>query len=182
MVDDWTDDALHRKEPEQIALQFAKAAAAADGRIIRFPTQFGDCYRVGDDARTHNTAAAWSLYLTAYPNGAHAEEARRQLAQLEKAAVAARAVEEKAAAEALVKREPADFDAAFEKGTSETWDKFLAEHAESTRLAEARSCRQEALDFELAMATNTPAMWRAFIKTWPGGRHRIDAEIRLPPR
>jgi serine/threonine protein kinase len=138
--------------------------------------------RAFDDARTHNTIAAWSLYLTAYPNGAHAEEARRQLAQLEKAAAAARAVQEKAAAEALSKREPADFDAAFEKGTSEAWDKFLAEHPESTRLAEARSCRQEALDFELATATNTPAMWRAFIKTWPGGRHRIDAEIRLQPK
>ncbi|HYK03963.1 MAG TPA: serine/threonine-protein kinase [Thermoanaerobaculia bacterium] len=138
--------------------------------------------RAFDDARTHNTAAAWSLYLTAYPNGAHAGEARLQLAKLEKAAAAARVVQERAAAEALVKREPADFDAAFEKGTSEAWDRFVAEHPESPRLAEARSCRQEALDFELANATNTQAMWRAFIKTWPGGRHRIDAEIRLQPR
>jgi hypothetical protein len=47
MSEEWTDEALLRKNPEGIALQFAKAAAAADGRIIRFTTQFGDCFRVG---------------------------------------------------------------------------------------------------------------------------------------
>ena len=135
--------------------------------------------RAFDDARKRATTAGWSLYLTAYPNGAHANEARQQLAQLEKAAAEAREAQERAAAEARLKREPADFDTAWESGTSAAWDKFLAEHPESKRLAEARSCRQEALDFELATATNSAAMWRAFIKTWPGGRHRIDAEIRL---
>lgn len=47
MSEVWTDDELMRKNSEGIALQFAKAAAAADGRIIRFTTQFGDCFRVG---------------------------------------------------------------------------------------------------------------------------------------
>ena len=136
-------------------------------------------HRAFEDARKHGTLAAWNLYLTAYPNGANAEEARRQIAQLEKAAAAARAAQEKAAAEARAHREPADFDTAFETGTSTAWDRYLADHPDSARNAEARSCRQEALDFELAAATNTPAMWRAFIKTWPNGRHRIDAEIRL---
>jgi len=47
MVDEWTDEALLRQKPADIAFQFAKAAAAADARIIRFSTQVGDCYRVG---------------------------------------------------------------------------------------------------------------------------------------
>ena len=126
-------------------------------------------------------------FLMAWPDARHHLEAGILLAKLkeraaEKAAAEARAAQENAAAEARVQREPADFDTAFEIGTSEAWDRFLEEHPESKRLVEARGCRQEALDFELATATNTPAMWRAFIKTWPGGRHRIDAEIRLQPR
>jgi len=140
-----------------------------------------------ESATRSDSETAVRGFLMSWPDARHHLEAGILLAKLkeraaEKAAAEARAAQEKAAAEARVRREPADFDAAFEIGTSEAWDKFLAEHPESKRLAEARSCRQEALDFELATATNTPAMWRAFIKTWPGGRHRIDAEIRLQPR
>jgi serine/threonine protein kinase len=124
--------------------------------------------RAFDDARARNTLSAWELYLTAYPAGAHADEARQRVAALKKAA-----------ADAARAKEPADFEKAWESGTSAAWDRYLADHPESPRLAEARSCRQEALDFELASATNTPAMWRAFIKTWPEGRHRIEAEIRM---
>ena len=124
--------------------------------------------RAFDDARGRNTLSAWELYLTAYPAGAHADEARQRIAALKKAATDAARV-----------KEPADFEKAWESGTSAAWDRYLADHPESPRLAEARSCRQEALDFELATATNTPAMWRAFIKTWPEGRHRIEAEIRM---
>jgi hypothetical protein len=123
--------------------------------------------RAFDDAKSHNTLGAWEVYLTAYPSGTHADEARRRIEALKKAAVdAARA------------NEPADFEKAWEAGTSAAWDRYLADHPDSPRLAEARRDRQEALDFELATATNTPAMWRAFIKTWPEGRHRIEAEIR----
>ena len=139
--------------------------------------------RAWDDARSRNTLAAWSLYLTAYPAGVHAAEARERIAALEKAAAeAARervAAEERAAAEATRAREPGDWDSAWESGSSMAWDHYLADHPQSPRIAEARSCRQEALDYELATATNTAAMWRAFIKTWPGGRHRIEAEIRM---
>jgi eukaryotic-like serine/threonine-protein kinase len=74
--------------------------------------------------------------------------------------------------------EPADFDAAWEKGSSTAWDEYLAAHPLSPRLDLARRCRQEAADFELAVAMNTRTMWRAFLKTWTDGRHRIDAEIR----
>jgi serine/threonine protein kinase len=123
--------------------------------------------RAFDDARSHNTLSAWELYLTAYPSGPHADEARKRVASLKQAAAAASRA-----------KEPADFEKAWEAGTSAAWDRYLADHPESPRVAEARSCRQESLDFELASATNTPAMWRAFIKTWPEGRHRIEAEIR----
>jgi serine/threonine protein kinase len=123
--------------------------------------------RAFNDAQSHNTLKAWELYLTAYPAGAHADEARNRIAAIKKTA-----------ADAARVNEPADFEKAWEGGTSAGWDRYLATHPDSPRLAEARNCRQEALDFELATATNTPAMWRAFIKTWPEGRHRIEAEIR----
>ncbi len=124
--------------------------------------------RAFDDAKSHNTLGAWEVYLTAYPSGTHADEARRRIDALKKASI-----------EAARAKEPADFEKAWEAGTSAAWDRYLADHPESPRLAEARGYRQEALDFELATATNTPAMWRAFIKTWPEGRHRIEAEIRM---
>ena len=161
--------------------------------------------RAYEEARAEGKPAAWRAYLAAYPSGAHAEDARTRLSTLETVAHAAiRASKDpKAAADLLAdfpdsshrpelekliadaedaaraQREPADFDMAFEVGTSAVWDQFLREHPRSPRAAEARNCRQEAVDFELATATNTPVMWRAFIKTWPSGRHRIDAEIRL---
>lgn len=117
--------------------------------------------RAYDDARKMNTPSAWRLYLTAYPNGAHADEARERIAASERA------------------KEPADWESAWESGSTAAWDRYLGAHPQSPRVSEARSCRQEAADFELATKTNTPAMWRAFIKTWPAGRHRMEAEIRL---
>jgi serine/threonine protein kinase len=128
--------------------------------------------RAYDDARAMNTPSAWRLYLTAYPNGAHAEEAHDRVSALEKAAARQRQ-------DAARAKEPADWDTAWETGTSAAWDRYLADHPESPRIDEASSCRQETVDFELAMKINTPAMWRAFIKTWPAGRHRMEAEIRL---
>lgn len=161
--------------------------------------------RAFEDARTHNTPSAYRLYLTAYPNGARAEDARERLKMLEEQAFTAllASQDEKAAkgflstftdsprraeVERLIaqwqqaakaQHEPRDWDAAWETGTTAAWDRYLSEHPHSPRIAEARSCRQEAADFELATATNSAAMWRAFIKTWPSGRHRIDAEIRM---
>ncbi len=124
--------------------------------------------RAYDDARKMNTPSGWRLYLTAYPNGAHADEARERIA-----------TSEKATAEAARAKEPADWETAWESGTTAAWDRYLGTHPQSPRITEARGCRQEAADFELATKTNTPAMWRAFVKTWPAGRHRMEAEIRL---
>jgi tRNA A-37 threonylcarbamoyl transferase component Bud32 len=161
--------------------------------------------RAFEDARTHNTASAWRLYLTAYPSGAKSEDARERLQMLEEQAFTAllqsqdakaakaflttfpdsprrREVEgvvARADVAAKSQREPADWDAAWENGSAAAWDRYLTEHPQSPRAGEARNCRQEAMDFELATTTNSAAMWRAFIKTWPSGRHRIDAEIRM---
>lgn len=161
--------------------------------------------RAFEEARAKSTPASWRAYLAAYPNGSHADDARSRLSALETVAHASVSASKdpKAAAELLAEfpetahraeleeliadaqarerslREPADFDVAFEIGTSAAWDRYLGDHPDSPRADQARSCRQEALDFELATRTNTPVMWRAFIKTWPAGRHRIDAEIRL---
>ncbi|HEV7240828.1 MAG TPA: serine/threonine-protein kinase, partial [Thermoanaerobaculia bacterium] len=128
--------------------------------------------RAYEDARAMNSPSGWRLYLTAYPSGAHADEARERMSAFEKAAA-------KATADAVHAKEPADWETAFETGTAAAWDRYLAAHPESPRIVEARGCRQEALDFELASATNKPAMWRAFIKSWPNGRHRMEAEIRI---
>lgn len=131
------------------------------GILLAKLKQKGAERRAYEDARKMNTPSAWRLYMTAYPNGAHVIEAKERIATFEQA------------------KEPGDWDAAWEAGSSAAWDRYLADHPESKRIAEARSCRQEALDFELASAANKPAMWRAFIKTWPAGRHRFEAEIRL---
>jgi serine/threonine protein kinase len=117
-----------------------------------------------EEASRVGTVAALRGYLESRPKGHWASDARRQLAKAE-AAVSA--------------TEPRDFDTAWEAGTVTAWDTYLAAHAQSPRVAEARKCRQEAVDFALAVQTNTLNMWRAFVKTWPDGRHRLDADVRL---
>jgi serine/threonine protein kinase len=157
-----------------------------------------------DEALAFETAASIEAetgvrqFLSVWPEGRHHLEAEIRLAALRQRAAAEAFAEAKAAGtdEALrefaarfpnsaearearaIAAEPQDFSAAWENGTSRAWDRFLADHAQSPRLAEARLCRQEAADFELAVATNTPVMWRAFLKTWPEGRHRLDATLR----
>jgi hypothetical protein len=71
------------------------------------------------------------------------------------------------------------FQQTWEVGTSAAWQQFIAAHPNSVHNDEARRCRQEAIDFELALASDTVTMWRAFVKAWPEGRHRLDADIRL---
>ena len=56
---------------------------------------------------------------------------------------------------------------------------YLANHADSSRSGQALQMRLEAADFDLASSTNTATMWRAFLKSWPEGRHRLEADIRM---
>jgi hypothetical protein len=75
--------------------------------------------------------------------------------------------------------EEAVFQQTWESGTSAAWQQFIAAHPNSAHIDEAKRCRQEAIDFELALASDNATMWRAFVKAWPEGRHRLDADIRL---
>jgi outer membrane protein assembly factor BamD (BamD/ComL family) len=154
-----------------------------------------------DHAQRLDTAAAWRLYLMMHPSGAHAADAHTRLTALEADAFAriVATKDAKGVAAFLIdfpdssrrdelaritaswqdESEPHDFDEAWEAGSTAAWDRYLRDHSASARVAEARRCRQEAADFEQAVAANLPPMWRAFLKTWPEGRHRMDAALRV---
>jgi serine/threonine protein kinase len=112
-------------------------------------------------------------FLKIFPEGRHRLEAGIRLTAMRERAAQER--EEAARREA----EPHDFDAAWETGTTAAWDAYLERHAGSARTHEVVLLRQEAADFELACRMNTVAMWRAFVKSWPDGRHRLEAQIRM---
>jgi len=124
-----------------------------------------------EEARRADTVAAWGLFLLNHPDGLRDHDAHERLEWLEKAeerrTLARRAIVE------------GDFNAAFEKGTVVAWDEYLATYPDAPRADEARRARQEAAEYELAESVNTKVMWRAFVKAWPEGRHRLDAELRL---
>lgn len=92
-----------------------------------------------------------------------------------------------AAREALARvghgrEEESTFQQTWETGTSAAWQQFIDDYPGSPHADEAKRCRQEAIDFELALSADTATMWRAFVKAWPEGRHRLDADIRLRAR
>ncbi|HEV7240426.1 MAG TPA: serine/threonine-protein kinase [Thermoanaerobaculia bacterium] len=124
-----------------------------------------------EEARRADTVAAWGLFLLNHPDGLRDHDAHERLQWLESAeerrALARRAIVE------------GDFNAAFEKGTVAAWDEYLVTYPDAPRAEEARRARQEATEYELAESVNTKVMWRAFVKAWPEGRHRLDAELRL---
>jgi serine/threonine protein kinase len=164
---------------------FAEALTAdTEGAMHDFLKRFGmsahveEARRIAEErvafanAAAADTEAAWNAYLKEWSDDRHADDARGRRDR-------ARA-REQAARDAIARQsEPKDFEDAWESGTTAAWDRFLGEHATSGRLGEARRCRQEAADFEQAVAADRPAMWRAFLKTWPEGRHRMDAALRV---
>jgi serine/threonine protein kinase len=153
---------------------FAEALAAdTQAAMQAFLKRFGmsahvdEARRIAEERQAFETAAAadteeaWNAYLLTWSEDRHADEARIRRDRAARVS------------------EPKDFDDAWESGTSAAWDRYLRDHAASARIDEARRCRQEAADFEQAVAANVPAMWRAFLKTWPEGRHRMDAALRV---
>lgn len=124
-----------------------------------------------EEARAVDTVAAWGLFLLNYPDGLRDHDARERLEWHEKAAER-RALARRAIVEG-------DFNAAFETGTVAAWDEYLARYPDAPRIEEARRARQEAAEYQLAAQANTKTMWRAFVKAWPEGRHRLDAELML---
>ncbi|HVE70694.1 MAG TPA: serine/threonine-protein kinase [Thermoanaerobaculia bacterium] len=121
--------------------------------------------------RAEDTIGAWGLFLLNHPDGLREHDARERITWHEQAA-ARRALARQAIVEG-------DFNAAFEAGTIAAWDEYLARYPDAPRADEARRARQEAAEYELAEQMNTKVMWRAFLKAWPEGRHRLDAELRL---
>lgn len=156
-----------------------------------------------EQARRIDTSSAWSFYLMKNPAGAHVFEARERMADLEpaddeRAWNDARNAGSAEALQAYLKSRPegrftadarralarlaiieGDFNSAWEAGTVTAWDEYLARYPDAPRAAEARRCRQEAAEYEMAATLDTKQMWRAFLKAWPDGRHRLDVEIRL---
>jgi serine/threonine protein kinase len=123
-----------------------------------------------EEARAADDIGALGLFLLNFPNGLREYDARARLEWLEGAAERRRL-----ARMAIIE---GDFNAAFEAGTVEAWDAWLATYSGTPQAAEARRCREEAEQYELAASVGTKVMWRAFLKAWPNGRHRLDAELR----
>jgi tRNA A-37 threonylcarbamoyl transferase component Bud32 len=124
-----------------------------------------------DEARAADDIATWGLFLLNFPGGLREYDARARLEWLEGAQERRRL-----ARLAIVE---GDFNSAFETGTVAAWDAWLSTYGDAPQAAEARKCREEASQYELAASMNTAVMWRAFLKAWPEGRHRLDAELRL---
>ena len=157
----------------------AKSSAAWQAYLDEFPDSSrsaqAERYRreqlAYEEARAVDTVAAWGIFLLNFPEGLRDHDAHERLEWLEKAE------ERRALArQAIVE---GDFNAAFEKGTVAAWDEYLATYPDAPRREEALRARQEASEYELAASMNTKTMWRAFVKAWPEGRHRLDAELRL---
>jgi serine/threonine protein kinase len=124
-----------------------------------------------EEARAEDTIGALGLFLLNFPNGFREYDARARMEWLEGAAERRRI-----ARMAIIE---GDFNAAFEAGTVAAWDAWLTTYSTAPQAAEARRCREEAAQYELAASVNTKVMWRAFLKAWPNGRHQLDAELRL---
>lgn len=170
------------------------ANSAAAERHLREELEF-------DEARKADTIAGWGLFLLNHPVGLREHDAKTRLAHLEeedqRAWNEASRANSAESLQAYMRAQPhgqfvadarralarlaiveGDFNAAYETGTVEAWDAYLATHPNAPRADEARRFRQESAEFALASSVNTKVMWRAFLKAWPDGRHRLDAELR----
>lgn len=180
------------------------AARAALARLRGVHEEDDDFQRSWEEG----TSAGWRRFLDTHPTSQHAIRARQLLSEalafetvasdtglreflklwpdgrlrLEaeiRIATEQQRVERERADAARRESDPHDFNTAWETGTTAAWDRYLAAHADSPRTPEALQMRLEAADFELACSTNNATMWRAFVKSWPEGRHRLEADIRL---
>jgi serine/threonine-protein kinase len=175
---DRLDAARIREETAYSVAVEAKSSAAWQAYLDEFPdsSRSGQAERylreqlAFEEARATDTAAAYGLFLLNHPDGLRDHDARERLVWLETASER-RALARKAIVEG-------DFHTAWEKGTTAAWDEYLTTYSDAPRAEEARRCRTEAAEYELAATMNTTVMWRAFLKAWPDGRHRLDAELR----
>jgi tRNA A-37 threonylcarbamoyl transferase component Bud32 len=155
------DDARGRGRAalEQFLRAYPDGILARDAKRRLAVLDAADDVRRWQEASSSGSSESLHAYLEAHPDGQFAADARRALARL-----------------AIVE---GDFNAAWESGTVSAWDAWLAQYPDSPRVNEARRCRQEAAEFEQASTVNSKPVWRAFLKAWPDGRHRLDVELRL---
>lgn len=179
-------DAVERRESARVREETAYSVAMEMKSPIAWQAyldEFPDSSRAADaeihlrealaheEARKIDTPAGWGLFLLNHPSGLREYDAHERLRWLETAAER-RALARRAIVEG-------DFNAAFEAGTVEAWDAWLAQYPQASLVTEAKRAREEAAQYELAANVNTKVMWRAFLKAWPDGRHELDAELRL---
>ncbi len=179
-------DAVMRREAARVREETAYSVAMETKSPIAWQAyldEFPDSNRAADaeihlrealayeEARKVDTAASLGLFLLNFPAGLREYDARERLSMLETAAER-RALARRAIVEG-------DFNAAFETGTVEAWDTWLAQYPQASQVPEAKRAREEAAQYELAAKVNTKVMWRAFLKAWPQGRHQLDVELRL---
>jgi outer membrane protein assembly factor BamD (BamD/ComL family) len=157
-------DAVARDDLDRAETLLGQVSDAERRREITEALDAARDRRLWEETTRNESARSLRAYLDARPNGRWASEARKRMTRRRSAILA---------------NEPRDWNDAWEEGSVRAWDRYLEEHPESSRLDEAKRCRQEAADFELATTTDSRAMWRAFLKTWPDGRHVMDAAIRL---
>src|SRR5215212_3666729 len=69
------------------------------------------------------------------------------------------------------------FQMTWENGSSEAWQRFVDQHPTSPRAAAARELLAEARAYEAAVRESSTGAFRDFIKSWPEGRHRLEATI-----
>ena len=109
------------------------------------------------------TEASWASYLSSYPAGRHAVEARRERDRLraEAAAAARREAEARRAAEAARvahERDDAAYRRARSLGTAAAYDSYLGSHPAGRHAAEARRARDRLRDDE-AFAAALDLSW-----------------------
>ena len=108
-------------------------------------------------AKSTGTAAAYSAYLTAYPSGAHAAQARRLRDQA---------------------RDNEAYERARTQGTAAAYQAYLTTYPSGRHALAARRLRGEARDdeaFERATQAGTTSGYSEYLNAHPSGRHAATA-------
>src|SRR5947209_6039685 len=137
-------------------------------RIRRGPEQTLPAISVADT--TEAKARAFELSLIEDIRAKEAEGDRAALKRLAEAHPPGTPVGD-AARESLARVGPSvDDEGAFqqtwETGTSAAWQQFMNAYPNSAHAAEAKCCRQEAIDFMLALDSDTGTMWSDYVNAW----------------
>lgn len=110
--------------------------------------------RAWTEAAQAATREAYEAYLARFPRGAHAEDARRALTQLDEATA---------------------WRVAAEQDTASGYQRYLDSHRDGAHAAEARA----ALAFAVARERDDVEGWRTFLQNHPAHPERARAEARL---